>query len=484
MRGNMALFGKITMPGMFTASIPQFHHEIYSLLEDKDNRKICIVAPRHHAKSSIGACVFPLYHLLFDGGPKVILLASKTLGHSIRLLDTIKNVLEYSAPFKALFGYWGQHSAKTWTRQEIVLKDNTLITTRGTGQQVIGLKHGDQRPTVVVVDDPEDINNTKTAEAMELNLKWLMTQLLPALDSMKGRILIIGTPQHQRCIVETVKDMGGWTTRTYKAISGDGKEALWPEVWSLERLHEEKKDLETIGRVSLFYREYLCTITGDAEQLFRPDDIQYYKGILELDDEKQPVLHLTSPVEAELPVFTFMGVDPASSTEQIADYSAIVPVAVDYDGNYYVLSYFRKRVKPVDLAESVINYFLRYRPQKTKIETVGYQEMLRDYLRRKCDELNIYVPGLEIKNNPRASKSFRLESLQPFFHRKKMFISRDMQPLTDELLLYPRGKHDDLLDGLYYAMKGSYKPYPPSVDTKKNYKRKYYDKNSYDWMVL
>jgi hypothetical protein len=34
-----------------------------------------------------------------------------------------------------------------------------------------------------------------------------------------------------------------------------------------------------------------------------------------------------------------------------------------------------------------------------------------------------------------------------------------MLELKDELLLYPRGKHDDLLDGLYYAMKKCYTPH-------------------------
>lgn len=133
---------------------------------------------------------------------KLIVLSSKTLGHSIRLLDTIKNVLEYSRRFHAIFGYWGSHTAKQWSKTEIALKDGSLITTRGTGQQVIGLKHGDQRPTLILVDDPEDINNTKTTEAMEMNLKWLMTQLLPSMDARTGRLVVIGTPQHQRCLVE------------------------------------------------------------------------------------------------------------------------------------------------------------------------------------------------------------------------------------------------------------------------------------------
>ena len=480
----MALFGKITMPNMFTSSIASFHHELYEIFENEELRKVCIQAPRHHAKSSIGACVFPIHHLVFGEGPKLILLCSKTLGHSIRLLDTIKNVLEYSMPFRSLFGYWGQHSAKAWTKTEIVLKDGSLITTRGTGQQVIGLKHGDQRPTLVIVDDPEDMNNTKTTEAMDLNLKWLLTQLLPGMDAKKGRIVVIGTPQHQRCIVETLPSMGGWKCKKFKALQDDGKSSLWEDMWPAEKLIAEKKDLESIGKVSMFYREYQCEIVGDEDQLFSGEDIQHYDGRIELNEDDEPILHLKKPFEAEIPVHVFMGVDPASSTRQTADYSTIVPIAVDADDNRYVLPYYRKRVKPMDLADAVLAWFGRYKPQKTKIETVGYQEMLRDYLRRKCEDTDIYIPGLEVKNSPRTPKSVRLESLQPFFCRKKMFIGERMNELEDELLMYPRGKHDDLLDGLYYAMKGSYKPHAPLRNNTTGLKKERGSISNFDWMVL
>jgi phage terminase large subunit-like protein len=178
-----------------------------------------------------------------------------------------------------------------------------------------------------------------------------------------------------------------------------------------------------------------------------------------------------------------MGVDPASSTKQTADYSAIVPVAIDEHNNRYVLPYFRKRIRPVALAEAIFHYFNRYKPEKTKIETVGYQEMLRDYLRRKCEDLNIYIPGLEVKNHPRTNKSVRLEGMQPFFFQKKMFIRKDMEALKNELLMYPRGRHDDLLDGLYYAMKGSYKPMPSDhvTQTLRDSKTK---AGYYDWAIL
>ena len=48
---------------------------------------------------------------------------------------------------RGIYGYWGQHSARNWSRTEIVLKDDTMIMCRGTGQQVVGLKHGNQPHT-------------------------------------------------------------------------------------------------------------------------------------------------------------------------------------------------------------------------------------------------------------------------------------------------------------------------------------------------
>jgi hypothetical protein len=99
--------------------------------------------------------------------------------------------------------------------------------------------------------------------------------------------------------------------------------------------------------------------------------------------------------------------------------------------------------------------------------------MLREYVIKRSKEENMFIPGLNIRENPRNSKSNRLESLQPIFARKQMYIHQDQQELMDELLLFPRGKHDDLLDGLYYANKGSYSPYHEVEDvpllTKKRY---------------
>ena len=461
MQQDMLLFGRMVTPNMFSENSPNFHYEITKELLNQDSSQINIIAPRGHAKSSIVAGVYPLFHLMFDKGPKVIVLVSRTQGHATKLLGTIKDTLDYSQEFRYFFGYWGMQSARKWSNAEIELKDGSVIICKGTGQQIRGIKHGNQRPTLIILDDPEDENNTKTAEAMESNLRWLLQSGVPSLDPLKGRVCVIGTPQHQRCLVETLKDMKGWKSLTF-APDMEEKLSLWPEVWPIDKLAQKKEELESINRISVFYREYLCQIVGDEENLFREEDIQYYDGHYDLDDYGYPYMVLKEingkKVDKRIPVNIFTGVDPASSTKRGADFSVVFNIAIDAENNRYVLPYYRNRATPLALADAIIDNFVEYNSARTRIESVGYQEMLRQYIKEKSEELGLFIPGLEIKENPRTSKSYRLESLQPLFAQGKVYIRDNMQPLLDELLLYPRGKHDDLLDGFFYANKNAYKP--------------------------
>jgi predicted phage terminase large subunit-like protein len=470
---------------MFSAASPDFHYQIAEELLNEKQKQLNIIAPRGHAKSSIVGGVFPLHHLMFDKGPKLIVLVSRTQDHAIKLLGTIKDVFDYSEQFRSLFGYWGVNSAKSWAKSEIELKDGSMIICKGTGQQLRGIKHGNQRPTLIIVDDPEDENNTKTSEAMESNLRWLLQSAIPSLDPIKGRIAIIGTPIHQRCIVETLKEMEGWKNMLFKPDL-EKKVALWEEWQPLKKLIKKKAELESINRVSVFYREYMCEVVGDEDQLFKEEYINYYKGAL-LFEDAGPVMHLKElkgvKVDEKRPVNIFMGVDPASSTRQTADFSVVVSVAVDNEDNRFVLPYYRNRATPMKVAEAILTQVKKYKPEKTRIESVGYQEMLREYLRQRCEEENLFVPGLEIKESPRNSKSSRLETMQPWFAKGKFFMDKNMQALHDELLMYPRGKHDDLLDGLYYATK---KIYPPSHNSEENDEKPVRNpllRDGLDWMT-
>lgn len=444
--------------------------------------------PTHN--SSLVGGIFVLHHLMFEKRVphKVVLLISKTEGHAKRLLQTIADILEYSKNFRAIFGYWGQQSARRWTTQEIELKDGSLITCRGAGQHIVGLKHLNQRPTLAVLDDPEDLNNTKTKAAMDHNLKILLKEIIPGLDPRYGRVFVIGTPQRQGCLVETLLDSPGWVSKKYDAIVDEEKHlTLWPEWWSWDRLMQEKASLEAMNKLSIFYSEYRCQLIGDEEQIFKPEYMQYWDGeffrkdgyaylkIRKKGSAIQRGLDYVPEYEEYdepkvIPVNIFMGIDPASSVQKSADYSVIMPIAVDAEKNIYILPYFRGRVTPMRLAQEIISYYRTYKPEWTNIETVGYQEMLRDYLRHN-EEVG-YIPGLEFKNQPKTSKSARLESMEIDFYRRKVYIQENMQSLLDELFTYPRNKNDDTLDALYYARKKIWIPSHEYQEKQQFFKKK------------
>lgn len=108
MQQDMLLFGRMVMPNMFSENSPPFHYEITKYLQDDDIKQLNVIAPRGHAKSSVVAGVYPLFHLMFDQGVKVIVLVSRTQQHAVKLLGTIKDVLDYSQEFRYFLDIGGK----------------------------------------------------------------------------------------------------------------------------------------------------------------------------------------------------------------------------------------------------------------------------------------------------------------------------------------------------------------------------------------
>jgi len=455
-KDNLLLFGKVFFKHAFYKPFAPVHFEIEEILLNQNIKLANMIIPRGIAKTTIAAMVYPLYHIFVEprnlGRAKNVVIVSKTQQHSINVLMSIKNVLEYSESFRQAFGYHGQQLATKWTEDTIVLDTGDVILAKGMGQPVRGLNYDSIRPTLIIMDDPEDENNTKTAEAMSANLDWTIGGAYPALDDDIGRFILIGTPLHQLCLVESLAKAPNWHTIRKKClIEEDGNyTSIWEEKLPVERLLQEKEDLEAIGKLSKFYSERQCQIVGDGDQLFRPDYIQHWEGeyFRKADDS---FVRINDRV---IPINVFMGVDPASSTSSRADYTVIFAVGIDSELNRYCLQYVRKRMDPMSVADSIERMYAFYKPQRTRIESTGYQEMLRSYLKNKQ-----YIPGLEIKETPRNSKSARLESLQPEFAQHKVYLAKNMTEFEEELLLFPRGSHDDTLDAYFYAVKNVYPPY-------------------------
>jgi predicted phage terminase large subunit-like protein len=131
----------------------------------------------------------------------------------------------------------------------------------------------------------------------------------------------------------------------------------------------------------------------------------------------------------------------------------VTAVTAEYD--YYIIEYWRKRVLPMECADQIFKIAERYSPiKRINIETISYQEMLRDYVQKRSKKEGKFLPGIEmgIKGYGQQKKKDRLfEGLQPMFKAGAVHLKKDMHEFIGELLDFPKGSHDDTIDAFWLS---------------------------------
>ena len=96
---------------------------------------------------------------------------------------------------------------------------------------------------------------------------------------------------------------------------------------------------------------------------------------------------------------------------------------------------------------STVNH---WKPEKFGIETVQYQKMLAFEIRKQMNVRNTFFYLEEV--NPMGEKNARIRStLQPRYATLSVFHKKfhdKTSELETELMKFPNGKHDDLIDSL------------------------------------
>ena len=480
---NIALFGRHCFPTALRKATPPFHHEIYNALRNRSKRRVLIAAPRGTAKSTVTSLLLPMHRIAFKhpDEEEFIVIISESQAQSINFLSRIKYHLTHSDNFKALFGDLGPNTARRWTATDVVTANGVRIVAVGTGQRVRGFIEGDTRPTLIIVDDFESELNAFTMEARAKNRKWMTEAVIPSLSD-EGRIVMIGTVISEDCFLYWAKDSSSWNTLWYAIINDDGT-PIWPERFPHKRINEIKEEYASVGNINGFYQEYMNIAQSPDEAPFQPDWIKLHHYDFERR-QGQPVLvrQVGDEEETVIPVEIYGGVDPASSLSARADYFVIVTLAIDHEGNKYIVDLYRKHVSPAEQPDIIIEKFKKYRHRKMKIETVAYQEALRATVKKRMIEENLYIPGLEKGVKPRTRKSERLLSLVPMFAKGEFYFRSNDTEAQAEFLSYPKGKHDDIMDAIWTSLEGArpcrLKEFVESDDRIKK-KKKYLD-----WMSL
>ncbi len=215
-----------------------------------------------------------------------------------------------------------------------------------------------------------------------------------------------------------------WHLIEEKAYKSNG-ELFFPNKLTHEFLESAKR---TLGSY-IFANQYLNEIIPADLQTFKREWFKYY---------------------TELPkkVNTFIFIDPALSEADTSDYTGIVVVHVDAKNDWFLSYAKRHRLNPSELVEFVFKLNDQFKPNVIGIEEVAYQKALLYFVAEEARRRKVTLPVMGHKYPPTKSKQTRILSLVPRFEWNHIFLNQGLQDLELELLQFPRGSHDDLIDAL------------------------------------
>ena len=435
-RENIHLFGWFVARPYFPLETPPFHKEILDLISNKENRRIGVIAPRGHAKSTTVDMTYPLWAGCFEQEEFVVII-SDTYTQAAEFINALKDEFENNPKIKWLFG---NMKGDDWQDGEFVLSNGIKYAAKGSGMKIRGIRHRHTRPTLMIFDDIENDENIKSAEQRQKLYHWFTKAAIPAL-ARGGRAVVIGTILHFDSLVNKVMKQQdvfkSWHTRIFYAITTeeDGTErALWPEHRSLEKLRamrDDPSDQDFIGSIT-FAQEYQHKPFSEEDAIIQPDWIK------ECEPSQVPDKHTR--------LARVLTIDPAASERQTADFTAMIVADLYTDGNVYIRAIRNQRTSPSVTADTVRELDEIYKPQVIGIEKGALGLVFRDLLE------GLPVIGLE----PDKDKVRRLLAVSRFFEAGRVYTVKNIQngqAFREQLIEFPKGTHDDMVDAAAYAVR-------------------------------
>jgi len=431
-------FGQYFFPSYFPVEQSDFHREVIANLLTKE--RFVIAAPREHAKSTTVSFLFVSYCIAYER-KKFILIVSDTASQAENFLSDLKEELETNDDLHLMFGqFFGKEK---WTAGDFVTKTGIRVLAKGAGQSLRGVRRKESRPDLVVVDDLENDELVNTLAQRDKLYNWF-NKVLINVTGKGGQIAVIGTILHYDSVLsrllDSKKDDARWYTKKYQALwtDGDEKKVLWAEWWDLERLLIRRQD---IGEYA-FQSEFLNDPIDESTAIFKRNWIT--DNAFELKD-----LPRNEAGDPDIKA-TYGAIDPAISKRETADYTAIVTIYLGKDGFIWVVGAEKHRLTLNEQVIKVCQMHELYDYDKFGVETIAYQAGLKQEIDRESRTRNTYIPTEKLM--PTRDKVSRAQILSVYFEQGIIKIRKDLEDLINELLVFPKGEHDDLVDALIYAI--------------------------------
>ncbi len=410
-----------------------FQKEIIHNLEKSSTENMYVVAFRGSGKSTMVTTAYPIWAILGKQQKKFCIIFCQTRAQAKQHMMNIRTELEGNDVLKKDLGPFQEESDEWGSFSLVFKKHGARITVASTEQSIRGIRHNEHRPDLIICDDVEDVQSTKTREGRDKTYYWLRGEVIPAGDR-NTRLIIVGNLLHEDSLLMRIKEeisqgKAKGIFREYPLLDRDDT-CLWPGKYKDVKDVEDEK-LKVASDIS-WQREYLLRIIPSDDQVIYPEWIQYY-------DELPGTRHMGYRG-------TYAGVDLAISAKDSADFTTIVSAHV-YSRRekmriYVLPNPIQQKLNfpaQVDLMKNFKSTNMPRSSDTLFVESVAYQEALPQML-----ELHgITAEAIKPKGDKRTRLSLTSTAIKSGIIK---FPKQGCEDLIEQLVGFGVEKHDDLAD--------------------------------------
>lgn len=403
------------------------------------------VAPRSCGKSTFWYLLIPAWAAA-HGYVKFIAAFSDSATQAQTHLSTLKHEFDTNdllrADYPDLCAPARRPSGSTIADNQAMLytKAGFVFAARGIDSAVLGLKVGERRPDVLLLDDVEDDESSYSAYQAEKRLRTIQDSILALNDrarvAMVGTVTMPGSIVHQLVRAANGEEPEPWileenfTAHHYPPIivNDDGTErSTWPTKWPMSYLQEIRH-------------------TRSFKKNFQNDPLGTDGGYWVESD----FVHGDLPVTAHV-----LSIDPAVTTKKTSDYTGIAiigfsPPQAERDA----------RGRPIrGLSRCIIEEAWEVRltgdPLRKHVMKLLTQWPTIRVVRVESNQggENWYailhdLPVKLIIKHESAKKEVRAANCLNLYQRKRVVHRKRLVRLEEQMCGFPKGRYDDMVDSV------------------------------------
>lgn len=437
----------------FKYALAPYHYDFFQDchdLADNQIREVAWIAFRESGKTSI-AKIFVIW-LVATQKRKYINLDSFDKENAERILFDVAYEMTNNKRLQADFGvlFSKERSINDIKQNRInnfVCENGIRVEAHSTQESVRGRLHLNQRPDCLILDDIET-NKTRDSQAYTKQVADHISEAMAGM-SPNGFMLYLGNYITEygniQVLFDRAKNDIGIRVRNIPVVI-DGQPA-WPSKYALT--DEEAKET---GKVSI----------EDKQRQLGSQVFSYEMMNMPIDDsvaefKKEWLQTATEDEIKHLNILTFIAIDTAVSKKESADFTGVTINRVSEQGKRYITAY-KLKINPAELIEHLFYLQETYHPEVLGVEETVFLLAIKPFLEEEMRKRNKFITITPLKHGG-IKKETRIRGLIPLMESKSVFMVGDCSALTEEMRVFPRGIHDDVLDSFAYAEEIAYKPF-------------------------